>query len=109
MEPACSSQGTSRNPPEGASNQLGPIVVVIGKLPRTSNGTILEGWENRKMCSNPRHGCNAGSQATDKPATMQVQGGLPAGYPRGNPLVDEYKDFWAEDGPWTVDDAFGHQ
>ena len=81
--------------------KLGPMVIAVGKLTRTSDGTIVEGWENEKMCSNPRHRCNAPSRATDKAPTNQVPAGSPASYLQGNQLVDDYKDYWSVNGPWT--------
>ena len=67
--------------------KLGCLVICLFKLPRTSEGTIREGWENEKMCSNPRHSCNASSSATAKPSSNQVPGGLPASSPQDNPRV----------------------
>jgi hypothetical protein len=81
--------------------RLGCIVTCLFKPSRTSEGTLLEGWENEKMCSNPRHSCNASSSATAKPSSNQVPGGLPASIPQGMSLVTEEDRFWAVDGPWT--------
>ena len=88
--------------------QLGSMVEATTKLTRTLDGTIIEGWKNEKMCSNPRHHCNASSSETAKPTTNRVQGGFPAPTRRDMsrlPNHDEYEAFWAVDGPWTIDDA----
>jgi len=49
------------------------------KLPRTSNGTILEPRENEILCSNPKGGKKAGSEVVAKDGEKLVQAGASVG------------------------------
>ena len=94
---------------ESYHTTLGSLVAALLKIPLQSNGSPVEGWEKLILCSNPQ----GPSKETTKETAKETGNGLGQTVVSGTnglpPVVDDYAAFWAEDGPWTVDDALGHQ
>ena len=83
------------------SNQLGSLVAALLRVPLQSDGSPIEGWEKLILCSNPK-GTSKGTTKETAKDTRNRLGHTVVGSTNGlPPIVDDYADFWAEDGPWT--------
>jgi len=58
---------------------VGSLVAAMMNLLRTSNGTIIEPWENVILCSNPKGGMKVGSEVVDGDGRKSVQGDASVG------------------------------
>jgi len=76
----------SRRLIEAYSNNLGSLVAAINKIPRTPEGKMVEGWENRFLCSNPRVSGPGASSEAAKDTTKKLEGIIPGA--RGDDMID---------------------
>lgn len=59
---------------EAYSNNLGSLVAAINKIPMKPDGKIVEDWETRFLCSNPRVSGPGASSEAAKGTSERLQG-----------------------------------
>ena len=90
----------SRRLVEAYSHNLGSLVAAINKIPRSSEGKLVEAWENEFLCSNPHLSKNEATGGAAKEAEKKLEGSSAEGAAGGAAKLpgDEVYDaeWWVE-------------
>jgi hypothetical protein len=93
---------------EAYGNRMGSLVAALLTIKLQPNGDPPEAWEKSILCSNPKGASKEATKEAEKEGENRLGQSQANGTNRLPYQVDEYEEFWAVDGPGTMDDALNH-